>query len=84
MDREVILYTRRVCGLCDETAEMLRSLRDDLRFALTERDVDEDAALREEYNDIVPVVVVGGRVVAHAPVDAAELRAALAAALGAT
>ena len=82
MSREVILYTRRVCGLCDETAEALRSLRDDLRFTLTERDVDGDAALRDEYNDIVPVVVVDGRVVAQAPVDAAVLRSALAVALG--
>ncbi len=82
MSREVILFTRRVCGLCDETAEVLRSLRDDLRFTLTERDVDEDAVLREEYNDIVPVVTVGGRIVAHAPVDAEALRSALAAALG--
>jgi hypothetical protein len=82
MSREVMLYTRRVCGLCDETAEELRHLRDELRFTLTEFNVDADPALREQYNDIVPVVTVGGQVIAHAPIDPAELRVALTAALG--
>ncbi len=81
MSREVVLYTRRVCGLCDETAGQLRLLRGELRFTLTERNVDEDAELRERYNDIVPVVTVGGNVIAHAPIDPAELREAVAAAL---
>jgi predicted thioredoxin/glutaredoxin len=80
--REVTLYTRRDCGLCDETAEALRRLAPGLRFTLTERDVDADAALRDRYNEIVPVVVVAGRVVAAAPVDPRTLESALAAALG--
>lgn len=81
MSREVVLYTRRVCGLCDDAAAELRRLRDELRFTLTEQDVDDDAALRERYNDVVPVIVVAGEVVAHAPIDVPGLRAALAAAL---
>lgn len=81
MSRDVVLYTRRVCGLCDDAAAELRRLRDELQFTLTEQDVDDDAALRERYNDVVPVVVVAGEVVAHAPIDVPGLRAALAAAL---
>jgi len=81
VSREVVLYTRRVCGLCDDAAAELRRLRDELRFTLTEQDVDDDAALRERYNDVVPVIVVAGEVVAHAPIDVPGLRAALAAAL---
>jgi hypothetical protein len=81
LTREVILYTRRLCGLCDETAEELRLLRYELRFTLIERDIDDDADLRARYNDIVPVVEVAGRTVTHAPVDVAALREALAAAL---
>ena len=81
MSRDVVLYTRRVCGLCDDAAAELRRLRDELRFTLTEQDVDDDAALRERYNDVVPVIVVAGEVVAHAPIDVPGLRAALAAAL---
>lgn len=82
MSREVVLYTRRVCGLCDDAAAELRRLRDALGFTLTEKDVDEDAELRERYNDVVPAVVVDGEVVAQAPIDLRALRAALAAALG--
>lgn len=82
MSRAVILYTRRMCGLCDETADELRRLRSDLGFDLTEVDIDEDASLRERYNDVVPVVAVGDRVIAHAPVDHAALRADLVAVLG--
>jgi glutaredoxin len=77
VSREVILYTRRQCGLCDETAAELRRLRDELRFELRELDIDEDADLRERYNDVVPVVAVGERVIAHAPVDTAALRKSL-------
>jgi hypothetical protein len=79
---EVILYTRKQCGLCDETAAELRRLRADLAFDLREVDIDADEALRAEYNDVVPVVAVGERVIAHAPIDAESLRGDLAAALG--
>jgi hypothetical protein len=77
VSREVILYTRRECGLCDETAAELQRLRDDLAFTIRTLDIDADPALREQYNDIVPVVAVGDRVLAHAPVDVPALRATL-------
>jgi hypothetical protein len=80
--REVILYTRRQCGLCDETAAELRRLRSDLAFDLREVDIDADESLRAEYNDVIPVVAVGDRIIAHAPIDAASLRRDLTAALG--
>jgi glutaredoxin len=80
--REVTLYTRRDCGLCDETAETLRRLAHELRFTLTEQDVDADATLPDRYNEVVPVVVAGGRIIATAPVDPRTLETALAEALG--
>jgi len=82
MSREVTLYTRRVCGLCNEAVEELWMLRGPLGFTLIERDVDDDPALVARYNDIVPVIAVGDEIVAHAPIDFANLRDALAAALG--
>ena len=81
MNREVILYTRKQCSLCDETAAELRRLRASLGFDIREVDVDTDEALRAEYNDIVPVVAVGDRIVAHAPIDIAALDGDIAAAL---
>lgn len=80
-DRAVILYTRQLCGLCDEAEAELRRLAPLLGFTLIERDVDLDADLRDAYNDIVPVIAVGERIVDHAPVDTDGLRAALEAAL---
>jgi thiol-disulfide isomerase/thioredoxin len=82
VSREVILYTRKNCGLCDETADELRHLQRELGFTFVAIDIDDDAELRAEYNDIIPVVAIGERVIAHAPVDAEELGAALRAALG--
>jgi len=81
MSREVILYTRRQCGLCDETATALRALSSDLRFTIVEFDIDHDPMLRERYNDVVPVVAVGERVIAQAPIDEGALRTLLTEAL---
>ena len=81
MSPTVTLYTRRQCGLCDETAAELRRLSGELRFSIVERDIDGDADLRARYNDVVPVIAIGDAVIAHAPIDLAALRAALASAL---
>ena len=81
MSREVTLYTRRDCGLCDDTAAALEELRPQLGFTLIIRDIDDDAGLRARYNERVPVVASGGRVIAEAPVDALVLRRAIEAAL---
>ena len=82
MSREVTLYTRSVCGLCNEAIEELWMLRGPLQFTLVSRNVDDDPALIARYNDIVPVIAVDDQIVAHAPIDFANLREALAAALG--
>lgn len=82
MTREVVLYTRRDCGLCDEAADALRRLGGELDFTLIERDIDEDAGMRARFDDVVPVVEAGGRIVARAPFDVRSLRAALIDALG--
>ena len=58
---EVILYTRARCHLCDEAKEQLRALREKVAFALREVDIDQDAQLRQRYNDEVPVIFINGR-----------------------
>jgi hypothetical protein len=45
--------------------------------AFEELDADDDPERRAEYGDLVPVVLVGGREVAHLRVDPSELSAAL-------
>lgn len=54
---DVVLYTRAGCHLCDDAHNLL------LRYGMTPRlvDIDADAALRERYNECVPVVVIDGK-----------------------
>ena len=58
---EVVLYTRAGCHLCDEAKDQLRELRRQAAFTLREVDIDQDPALRQRYNDEVPVIFIHGR-----------------------
>jgi glutaredoxin len=69
-----VLITRNDCSLCEEAARNLRRMGVD--FSLL--DVDEHADLLAKYNDIVPVLMLDGVELAHAPLDDAKLRSALA------
>lgn len=71
---EVVLYTRLGCGLCDDAAGELRVLSAQTGFILVERDIDRDAALRERYNDVIPVVLADGQEIARAPFAVEDLR----------
>jgi glutaredoxin len=55
--RSVVLYTRQGCHLCDDAAAVLR--QHGLTFDMV--DIDQDAQLRERYNECVPVVEIDGR-----------------------
>jgi glutaredoxin len=66
----VVLYTRRGCHLCDEALELLR------RHAIEPEcmDVDTDPALRERFDECVPVVEIDGKIRFRSRVDAILLR----------
>jgi glutaredoxin len=55
---QVVLYTRQGCHLCDDALVVL------LRHGLQPRlvDIDAEPALREKYNECVPVVEIDGKV----------------------
>ena len=55
--QDVILYTRKGCHLCDDAAAMLH------RHGISPQcvDIDADAALRQRYDQCVPVVVIDGK-----------------------
>lgn len=75
---DVVVFTRRGCGLC-RTAEELAAAEvapDQLRLV----DVDEDEALTRRYHVRVPVVAVDGIEVAEGRVRAGEIAAAVRAA----
>ena len=59
--REVIVYSRKGCHLCEIVKESLVKLHKRGGFQWREVDVDSDAELRRQYNDQVPVVFINGR-----------------------
>ena len=59
--REVIVYSRKGCHLCEIVKESLVKLHKRGGFQWREVDVDSDADLRRQYNDQVPVVFINGR-----------------------
>ena len=59
--RDVIVYSRKGCHLCEIVKESLVKLHKRGGFDWREVDVDTDAELRRRYNDQVPVVFINGR-----------------------
>jgi glutaredoxin len=56
--RDVVLYTRQGCHLCEEAKALL------LRHGLIPRelDIDADLQLQSQFTDCVPVVVLDGQI----------------------
>jgi glutaredoxin len=74
--RQVILYTRDGCCLCDDARRVLVKVRDEGGpwFELEERDIEEDDRLLRAYLERIPVVTIDGAEVFEFRVDEAELR----------
>lgn len=51
------LYARLYCHLCDDMLQALESLRGLAAFEVVVLDVDKDAVLLEQYDELVPVLV---------------------------
>lgn len=56
--RQVVIYTRAHCGLCDDAVRLVR----ELGFEPELIDIDHDESLRSQFNTCVPVVAIDGRV----------------------
>ena len=67
---QVVLYSRKGCHLCDDAAALLA--RNGLVFEVV--DIDADRALRDRYNECVPVVVIDGKERFRGRVDELLLR----------
>jgi glutaredoxin len=60
MMREVVLYGRNGCCLCDEAREVLMRVRSRHPFAFEERDIEQDEALLRAYLERIPIVKIDG------------------------
>lgn len=67
---EVVLYTRAGCHLCDDAAHLLA------QFGVTPRfvDIDEDDALKQQFDTCVPVVEIDGQIRFRGRIDPVLLR----------
>jgi Glutaredoxin-like domain (DUF836) len=74
--RQVVLYTREGCCLCDEARDVLVRVRSETepRFVLTERDIEADERLFRAYLERIPVVTIDGVEAFELSVDETELR----------
>ena len=72
--RDLTLYTRAGCHLCEEMkAELVPVLRE-FGARLAEVDVDGDEELRAMYGNDVPVLFLGARKVAKHRLEAGQMR----------
>jgi glutaredoxin len=72
--RDITLYTREGCHLCDHAKAVISPLLTEFGATLREVDIDDNPVLRERYTNDVPVVFLGSRLLAQHRLDAADLR----------
>jgi len=81
---KVTLYTKPGCHLCEDAKAALDSLRGEFEVSLEEVNINEDPALFEKYQYLIPVMVVNERTVLEVRIDARKLRRALQVGYGPT
>jgi glutaredoxin len=72
--RDLTLYTRAGCHLCEEMKAALGPLVREFGARLAEVDVDGDEEVRAMYGNDVPVLFLGARKVAKHRLDARQIR----------
>jgi hypothetical protein len=78
----VTVLSRVNCHLCEVAIETVERVAREVGVGWAEVDVDSDPGLLAEYSDLVPVILVDGKVHDYHRVDAQRLRHALAATPG--
>ncbi len=72
--RDVTIYSRPACHLCEEAKSLLAPLLAEFGARLTEINIDEDPELRARYDYDVPVIFLGAKKAAKHRVDLAQIR----------
>jgi uncharacterized membrane protein/glutaredoxin len=76
---EITLYTRQDCHLCDELKAAILEYENDIPYKLVEVDIDQNPALKKQYNEQIPIIVIGPYTL-RAPIDRRDLEVTLRAA----
>lgn len=72
--RDVTLYSRPGCHLCEEAKAAISPLLREFGAILQEVNIDEDAALKELYGWDIPVIFIGQHKAAKHRLDVAQFR----------
>jgi glutaredoxin len=75
--RDVTIYSRPGCHLCEEAKAQIAPLLKEFGARLTEINIDEDPELRARYDYDVPVIFLGARKVGKHRVDLGQFRSQL-------
>ena len=75
--RQVILYSKPGCHLCEPVEEVILAVRREREFEFEVRNIEDDPADFERYKHAIPVVVVDGREIARYKLSRMQLAAAL-------
>jgi glutaredoxin len=76
--RQLVLYGRPECHLCDEARELLTGLVKETRdLVMIERNIEDDDELHRRFLERIPVVELDGRIIGELVPDAERLRSTL-------
>jgi glutaredoxin len=75
--RDVTMYMREGCHLCEEAKAAIAPVLAALGARLQEIDIDDDPVLLARYTNDVPVIFIGPHFFAQHRIDAARLRRSL-------
>jgi hypothetical protein len=71
--RQIVVYSRPGCHLCEDASEILDQLARRIPMQIVRVNILDDVDLFERYKHSIPVVEVVGRATLIAPIRAADL-----------
>lgn len=75
--RHITFYTKEGCSLCRGVRGSLDELQHEYDLTVDEIDITTDDALYQRYKEVIPVVIVDGRVTLEGRISEDDLRRAL-------
>ena len=72
--KEVMVYSRVGCHLCEIAIDQINSVKDELGFNL---EISDDAVLEQEYGEQVPVILINNKIHDYWRVDLARFTKAI-------
>jgi hypothetical protein len=77
MSKQVILYSKPDCCLCDDLKALLQDIEDEFQFLLVERNIEHDLEKFDRFRYLIPVLDIENGPLLYPPHSAATIRDAL-------